>query len=316
MDQRKTMCVVFDIDETLIQFIHSKHRARVWDILTDSEKANFNYAEKGGHIIIFRPGLRELFAYFNGNRPRIQVGLWTYSDADYCEDIATEIIKYAGLPTDFFLFRLSSDDMTDEPKDLNVIYEKFPYLSSFNTFIVDDLHKNITHKANKENCIIVQPFAPFTTIKEREPLTEMALRRSVDDDIFKLLEVICKKVHADIDGCDSADIDDLAENPEPVFCMKRIRRMGLQNFLKTYVTKTISLLTIGDAHQSRDFFDLDNAGSRRMMLSSGGARKTGRRTRRMTRNKKSKSNTLRKTQRRRRRRQRRIQKSRRTTRIR
>jgi hypothetical protein len=137
----------------------------------------------------------------------------------------------------------------------------------------------------------------------------MALRRSVGDDIFKLLEVICKKVHVDIDGCDSADIDDLAENPEPVFCMKRIRRMGLQNFLKTYVTKTISLLTIGDAHQSRGFFDLDNAGSRGMLLSSGGARKTGRRTRKMTRNKKSM--TLRKTQRRRRRR---MQKKRRTTR--
>ena len=302
MDERKKMCVVFDIDETLIQFIHSKHRARVWDILPDSERDDFNYVEKGGHIIIFRPGLRELFAYFNGNRPRIQVGLWTYSDAEYCKDIATEIIKYADLPGDFFLFRLSDEDMTDQPKDLNVIYETFPYLSSFNTFIVDDLHKNITHKANKENCIIVQPFAPFGVVKERELLTEMALRRSMDDDVFSILEVICKRVHVDIDGCDTADIDDLVDNPEPVFSMKRVKRMGLQNFLKTYVTKTISLVTIGDPHQSKDFFDLDNPGSR-MLLSLGGARKIGRRTRRSKRNKKtkskSKSKILRKTQRRR-----------------
>ena len=304
MDPRKTMCVVFDIDETLIQFINSKYRARVWDILPDAEKKNFKYVEKDGHIIIFRPGLKELFAYFNGNRPLIQVGLWTYSDPDYCNDIANEIIKYAELPDDFFLFRLSDKDMTDEPKDLNVIYEKFPYLSSFNTFIVDDLHKNITHKANKENCIIIQPFAPFTTTKEREPLTEMALRRSMDDDVFKTLNVICKKVEADIDGCESEDIDALVKNPEPVFCMKRIRRMGLQNFLKTYVTKTISLVTIGDAHQSKKegFFDLDNPGSR-ATEPIGGARKTGRRTRRSKRNKKSK--TLRKTQRRRRRMQKR-----------
>jgi hypothetical protein len=113
----------------------------------------------------------------------------------------------------------------------------------------------------------------------------MALRRSVEDDIFQLLDVICKRVYADIDGCDSADIDALVRYPEPVFSMKRIKRMGLQNFLKTYATKTISLLTIGDAHQSKDFFEVDNAGSR------GGARKTRRRTRRR------KSKSLRKMQR-------------------
>ena len=300
MDQRKTMCVVFDIDETLIQFINSQYRARVWDILPDSEKAMFSYVEKGGHIIIFRPGLRELFAYFNGNRPLIRVGLWTYSEDYYCRDIANEIIKYAGLPPDFFLFLLSGADIRDDddPKNLNVIYKKFPYLSSFNTFIVDDLYTNITHQVNKENCIIVQPFAPFTTTKTREPLTEMALRRSVDDDVFQLLDVICKKVYADIDGCESEDIDALVDNPEPVFSMKRIKRMGLQNFLKTYATKTISLLTIGNAHQSKNFFEVADAGSR------GGARKTRRRTRRKP------TRTLRKTQRQRRRS---MQKRRRTT---
>ena len=300
MDQRKTMCVVFDIDETLIQFINSQYRARVWDILPDAEKAQFSYVEKGGHIIIFRPGLRELFAYFSGNRPLIQVGLWTYSEDYSCRDIANEIIKYAGLPKNFFLFLLSDQDMTDHPKDLNVVYHMFPYLSSFNTFIVDDLHKNISHKANKENCVIVQPFAPFGIVKERELLTDMALRRSVDDDIFKTLEMICKKVHSDIDGCTTADIDNLANNPEPVFSIKRVKRMGLQNFVKTYVTKTISLLTIGDPHQSKDFFDLDNAGSR--LTLAGGARKSGRRTRTRTRTRmrKSKSKTLRKTQRRKR----------------
>ena len=301
------MCVVFDIDETLIQFINAQYRARVWDILHDSEKAMFSYVEKGGHIIIFRPGLRELFAYFNGNRPLIQVGLWTYSEGYYCKDIATEIIKYAGLPEDFFLFLLSGDEIRDDdyPKNLNIVYKKFPYLSSFNTFIVDDLHGNITHQVNKENCIIVQPFAPFTTTKKREPLTEMALRRSVDDDVFQLLDVICKKVYADIDGCDSADIDALVENPEPVFSMKRIKRMGLQNFLKKYATKTISLLTIGDAHQSTDFFEVDDAGFRGAAASLGGARKTRRRTRRR------KSKSLRKTQRQRS--KKRMQKRRRTS---
>jgi len=303
MDERKKMCVVFDIDETLIQFIHSKHRARVWDILSDDEKATFNYIEKGKHIIIFRPRLKDLFAYFKKNRGRIQVGLWTYSDADYCKDIANEIIKYAGLPKDFFLFLLSDQDMTDHPKDLNVVYHMFPYLSSFNTFIVDDLHKNISHKANKENCVIVQPFAPFGVVKERELLTEMALRQSLDDDIFKTLEMICKKVHTDIDGCTTEDIDALVDNPEPVFSMKRVKRMGLQNFLKTYVTKSISLLTIGDAHQSKDFFDLDNPGSR---LALAGGKKSGRRTRR----RKSQSKTLRKTQRRS---KRRMQKRRKTS---
>ena len=306
-DQRKTMCVVFDIDETLIQFINSQYRARVWDILPDSEKAMFSYVETGGHIIIFRPGLRELFAYFNGNRPLIRVGLWTYSEPEYCKIIASELIKYAELPEDFFLFLLSGADIRDDddPKNLNIIYKKFPYLSSFNTFIVDDLYKNITHEVNKENCIIVQPFAPFTTTKAREPLTEMALRRSVDDDVFKTLDVICKKVYADIEGCDSADIDKLVRKPEPVFCMKRIKRMGLQNFLKKYATKTISLLTIGDAHQSPNFFEVDVPGSSGA-ASLGGARKTRRRARRIAR----RSKTLRKTHQRR---SRRMQKRRRTS---
>jgi hypothetical protein len=90
------------------------------------------------------------------------------------------------------------------------------------------------------------------------------------------------------------------ENPEPVFSLKRIKRMGLQNFLKTYVTKTISLLTIGDPHQSKDFFDLDNAGSR--LTLAGGARKSGRRTRMRKSKSKTKTKTLRKTQRQRRKR--------------
>ena len=299
------MCVVFDIDETLIQFVHSRHRARVWDILSDDEKENFKYVEKDRHIIIFRPKLKELFAYFKKNHSRIQVGLWTYSDADYCKSIASEIIKYADLPANFFLFLLSDQDMTDHPKDLNVVYNMFPYLSSFNTFIVDDLHKNISHKANKENCVIVQPFAPFGIVKERELLTDMALRRSVDDDVFKLLQEICMKVFSDIDGCESEDIDALVENPEPVFSMKRIKRMGLQNFLKKYATKTISLLTIGDAHQSTDFFEVDDAGFRGAAASLGGARKTRRRTRRR------KSKSLRKTQRQRS--KKRMQKRRRTS---
>ena len=116
--------------------------------------------------------------------------------------------------------------------------------------------------------------------------------------------MICKKVKVDIDGCTTADIDNLVDNPEPVFCMKRVKRMGLQNFLKTYVTKSISLVTIGDAHQSKDFFDLDNPGSR---LALAGGRKSRRRTRR----RKSQSKILRKTRRRR------MQKRRRrTTRIR
>ncbi len=289
MDARKKMCVVFDIDETLVQFIHMKHRARVWDVLPDAEKAQLKYVEKGRNIVIFRPGLKELFTYFNENRDQIQVGLWTYSDAEYCKGIASAIIKYAGLPEDFFLFLLSDDDMTDVPKELNVIYNRYPYLSSFNTFIVDDLHTNITHKVNKENCVIIQPFAPFGVKKEREPLTEMTLRRSIEDDIFKTLEIICKKVQADIEGCDEADLDNLVNHPEPVFCMKRIKRMGLENFVKTYVTKTIPLLTIGDPYQDKDFFELNNR------VNYGGVRKSRRRTRRIT---KRRRRTLRKTQRR------------------
>lgn len=289
-DKRKKMCVVFDIDETLIHFVNSKYRQDSWDLLADSEKSQFDYTDnensKNKHIILFRPGLKELFTYFNNNRELIQVGLWTYSDVDYCKDIANKIIKYVGLPNDFFLFLLSDDDIDpdDHAKNLNVIYKKYSHLSSFNTFIVDDLFGNIIHDVNKENCILVQPFAPFSTDKQRKAATEVSLRQSINDDIFKTLKDVCVKVQADINGCEPEDIDIIAENPEPVFSPKRIKRMGLDYLLKTYVTKTISVPTIGEAHQSRNlpkmFFEMNDNNKRN--IPSGGARKSRRRQKRKT----------------------------------
>ena len=142
------LCVVFDIDETLIHFI-SPPNIEVWDQTSEAHKKNMNYVSDSRDgkrkIIIFRPCIKDIFKYFMENRDTISVGLWTYSERDYAHDIGEAIREFCGLPEDFFLFRYGVEDMGDEsyPKDLRTIYSNFPEFNVFNTFLVDDAYKNL-----------------------------------------------------------------------------------------------------------------------------------------------------------------------------
>lgn len=244
------LCVIFDIDETLIHFISPAYMD-LWDRTSDAHKKKLSYAEdnKKGRlkIIIFRPLIKELFKFFMENRDTISVGLWTYSEREYAQDIAEAISKLCGLPADFFLFKYGVEDMGDEvyPKDLRTVYANFPDYNVFNTFLVDDLYTNIIHDINKRNCILIAPYAPYSHEKKREFATSADHLRSSKDRVLEDVIAISKAVVKDIGGCDADDIK-MGFKTENVFAPHRVKRMNLDKYFKTYEQKKHSqLMNIG-----------------------------------------------------------------------
>jgi len=258
MDERKKLCVVFDIDETLIHFVSKTYKS-LWEGLDPQIKNNLRAVEYNNNIIILRPHIQELFNFFK-QTPNIRVGLWTYSEREYSEDIANVLKKELQLPDDFFLFTWGAEDMDvsedseeiELPKDLRKVYRTFTNFNKFNTFLVDDLYGNLKHEVNVQNCILIQPFAPFGTSKVRVNIGPEELLMSVNNEEFIGLIDICKKVLKDILGCDVEDINE-AFTTDPVFTEKRIKRMGLLSLLKTYAVQFIKMLTLGQPRETPNF---------------------------------------------------------------
>jgi hypothetical protein len=261
---KKSLCVVFDIDETLIHFIPKQYR-HLWDDLSQQEKKIFNdnciVLDTKKEVIIFRPHIQELFNYFK-SEPLIKVAIWTYSEREYAEYIAGLLIKKLKLPKDFFMFKWGEEDTRDldYSKDLNKVYEEFANYNKFNTFLVDDLHGNVRHTSNKENSVLIHPFAPFGTKKARERPQEQAIGDAKDDKCFLELIDIAKKVLDDIKNCTNEEIEE-AFREETVFSKKRIQRLGISNLLKTYATGFTSLITLGNPHQDAKFIKINNYSS-------------------------------------------------------
>lgn len=252
MDSRKQLCVVFDIDETLIHFVQKQYR-HIWDGLDESIKNKFDTINFREHLIILRPHIRTLFYYFK-QTPNIKVGLWTYSERQYSEDIAKILSEELNLPSDFFMFTWGAEDMdsSELPKDLTKVYANFPNFNTFNTFIVDDLYKNIRHEVSINNSILVQPFAPLGTSKVRSDIGVEKQTKLINDNIFIELKQICQKALNDIVNCDEEDINESFES-DSIFNPKRIKRMQLDSFIKTYAIKFIKMMTIGEPMQTNEF---------------------------------------------------------------
>lgn len=252
------LCVIFDIDETLIHFI-SPPNIDVWNRTSDAHKKNMSYVEDTKNdrlkIIIFRPFIKEIFKYFMENRDSISVGLWTYSEREYAHDIGEAISKLCELPTDFFLFKYGVEDMGDEsyPKDLRTVYSKFPDFNVFNTFLVDDAYKNLIHDVNKQNCILIAPYAPYSHEKKREYATSADHKKSKKDNVLKDVVKICKAVVHDIEGCEPDDVR-IGLKTEHVFAPHRVKRMKLESYMKTYQQKKdMQMMNIGSAIETEVF---------------------------------------------------------------
>lgn len=255
----KQLLVIFDIDETLIHYIAKKYTNLFFELPEDIQN-KFNYIRDGDSIVLLRPGIKELFDYY-ANISDIKVGLWTYSEEEYSINIGNILVDYLGLPSDFFLFKYGYEQIQeispdeDFPKNLEKIYEDFPEFNKFNTFLVDDAPSNIKHKYNRENCLLIQPFAPFGVEKVREYSEEKDyISQALNDDIFNYVQKISEIVFNDILGC---DIEDIIEGKEAVFSKKRAKRMELNQYIRKYAKPPIppitELVTIGDPKESKKF---------------------------------------------------------------
>jgi hypothetical protein len=283
----KELLVVFDIDETLIHFISHHYTNLFLDLPIDVQE-KFKYIRDNNNIVLFRPYLQELFNYYM-ETPNIRVALWTYSEQEYAYHIQRLLIEILGLPEDFFLFAYGAEDMINEdgdeddyPKNLEKVYRDFPSFNIYNTFIVDDAPGNIRHEINKNNCLLIQPFAPFSVDKVRKDLGEDGIEFALNDRMLENVQEISAKVLKDIVSCNDTikDEDGMTDfdwlQSEHVFNKSRVKRMGLTKLMKTFVkapciewkSGPVDLLTIGRPKLSKDLIELPED-----MVYKGGSKK-------------------------------------------
>ena len=297
---KRDILVVFDIDETLIQFIN-KNAYHYWQEITPEQKKiidnNLDYIDLGEEkkqIIFLRPGLKE-FLEMARNSGRIKVAIWTYSERDYANAVAKNICDKFNLPPDTFIFKYGSEDIEDHdiPKSLKQIWDN-PELgkkfNKFNTFLVDDRYGNLCHKINVDNSILVQAFAPFGETKQRQALTPELLEKAVNDNIFHELTNITTNLLRDIDGCEDDEIDE-AFKTEAIFAPKCIERKRLDSYVKQYDNNTIQLCTIGDVEHAASAFKGGRLVGHKSRRRSGRRKSCRRSGGRRTRHKKYKGST-------------------------
>jgi hypothetical protein len=171
--------VILDIDETLLYYITEKDRKhdppRQWDNFPfrdhyqaehDAAKAAKVAAGKpfNGHFVL-RPNVKQFIqALFDAG---YNVSLWTWSDADYAQDVANMI--RGGNEFDNIWSEEDSDAAADygptqghkrSNKDLNWLWYKkeAPGFYPCNTVLVDELKANTKNLSNFRNAIQLAEF--------------------------------------------------------------------------------------------------------------------------------------------------------------
>jgi len=258
--------VVFDIDETLLQFMNGSAHHFLDEISAADRKtikeSNIEFIESKSQnpktkkiineCILFRPHLRDFFEMVKAN-PRINIALWTYSERSYAKTIAAMITNHFGFERNPFVFMYGAEDVDDDtyPKSLTQIWRDFPMYNKFNTILVDDRLANISHEYNILNSIVCQGFAPFSEYKTRLPLTPKSLHASITDTMFLELMKIIKNSFKFIDGCSEEEYDDAFAN-ENIFLKKIREKNGNDKYIQDVkgivngVEKTYNMMAIGD----------------------------------------------------------------------
>jgi hypothetical protein len=248
---------VFDIDETLIQYISGTY-IDLWDQRKNSVDPN-TYVESVNRngvrdCIIFRPKLDKLMEKFKLDNFFIPA-LWTYSERDYCDLIANKIIEKYDLPHDFFLFKKGAEDIDEDvgiPKNLELVYNEYPEFNKFNTILVDDKYGNINNDSNMYNGLVIQPFAPFGMEKKRELLVEKEFKKQISDNVVVSIINVMDAIKKDLEGCDDEEYSQ-GFATEPVFDAKRIKRMGLDHFKQTFAVQFKEVISIGVPYLTNKF---------------------------------------------------------------
>ena len=277
----RKLLVVFDIDETLIQYIPHKFYD-LWLERKDRFEPN-SFVERKGKgdkkdVIIFRPNLEKMMNLFREN-PFFVPALWTYSEREYCDFIAEEITQRFNLPENFFLFKKGAEDIDEDvgiPKDLTVVYKEYPLFNTFNSILVDDRYGNINNESNIHNGLCIQPFAPFGPEKKREKLPENEFKKQLNDTVLLSVIKIANAIKKDIEGCDEEDFVAGFET-EPVFAEKRVNRMKLEEFYQTFAVKFTKVVSIGVPYLTRKFVLIKDYD--KFAIKMGGKSKNKRKTR-------------------------------------
>lgn len=217
--------LVFDIDETLLHSILDKNKMFEF-LFSQQSKSNHIYehcpSPTRDFIIVFRPGLRQFFAFLEKNKDKINVGLWTYGSKEYAELIHNCLSNTFGdsVPLNF-VYSVSEieDDLHSgrSEKDLRRVYESVNNASHLNTILIDNRAANIYHDINYQNGYIVESFAPLN------PYYDMT-----HDFMFLEIEYIC---NAFFHGWYRLKFD------EPIFSVNNVRLLRLDDGHHLYNVK-------------------------------------------------------------------------------
>jgi len=223
-------CVIFDIDETMIQFLHDTASIQKWRSYQKFFHNKIEAIESGANIILFRPGLRAFIHY--AHKHNIDLAIWTYGNKAYSKMIDGVITSYADLTASPFKFIYSREEIEAdlangrEEKDLRRVFDAFPrkYHNS-NTFLVDNRAANVFHHSNRENGIIVESF-------------DITAGYSPNSDaMFETIRHICNKPPSFIHS---------------VFSKVNVIRTGLEKLYKKYIVRGEPLSLICDGFVDED----------------------------------------------------------------
>ena len=300
----KKLLIIFDIDETLIQYISTNdfHLFEKNQASIDPNMYKIRTINNNKSCVLFRPHVNDLFEMVKRDN-FYKVALWTYSERSYANEMANILTEKYNLPADFFLFKFGAEDMDEEnmddngddsvhsgPKDLYEIYRRFPDFNMFNTILIDDRYGNINHSHNINNGLLIQPFAPFGAEKKRVELIPERLH----DDVFANLIYIFDKFRRDILGCSPQDIE-YSFNTEPILQPKRLKRMQLENLYKYFAVKIQKIPFLGEfPYQTKSMIYIKdiNQANYEIMPSRGG--KKNKKVNKSRRNKTRRNKTVKK----------------------
>lgn len=257
-------CIIFDIDETMIQYLHTETNIGRWRSYKKLFPGKIDAHESKSHIVLFRPGLNDFIRFAKAHN--IDIAIWTYGNKTYSQFIDEEITKYAGLEKSPFVFVYSREEIEldlvngREEKDLRRVYDAYPgKYNRTNTFLVDNRAANIFHNFNRENGILVESFDIMAGYSPNR------------DTMFRTIQTICGKL-----------MKDFSKHDYSIFSKSNIVRNGLGNLYKKYLVSgtPISLLSEGRVDEDLTFRRVINAKQTRKRVRGVGLSHGVRKTRR------------------------------------
>jgi hypothetical protein len=215
------LCVVFDIDETILVYLNDARRNQIFRSLNTDL---FDYAQfYKREFVVFRPGFRDFITY--AKRKKIDIAIWTYGDKKYAEFIDRLICLYYGFRKSPFVFVYSNSEIKEDiqngrfEKDMRRIFDAYPgRFNISNTFLVDNKPSNIYHQSNSKNGFIVESFNPLD------------INLASKDDLFTILKDVCNKI-----------IKHKGASNIPIFEKENIQSMELDKYYKQYINKDTPL---------------------------------------------------------------------------